>query len=146
MVVKPPTERGRKTREKLVVSAAGLFRQRGVRSTSTDDVLVESGCGRSQLYHYFAGKQELVAAVLEYQLNRLLDDQLPALAKADTWAGIRRWLDQLPDVVTGTPGVIAACPIGALAGELAGIDEQMRRALVVAFDRWAGHLAVGLKA
>lgn len=144
VIAKPPTERGRRTREKIIQAAATLFREHGVRSTSIEDVLELSGCGRSQLYHYFSGKNDLVAAVLEYQLDRFLDDQAPLLATLDSWARVRRWLDDLPATFSSDPQTIAACPIGALAAELAGTDEQLREALVAAFDRWAGHLAVGL--
>jgi TetR/AcrR family transcriptional regulator, transcriptional repressor for nem operon len=146
VITKPPTERGRRTREKIVVAAAELFRGNGVRSTSIEDVLTQSGCGKSQLYHYFSGKDDLVAAVLEYQLDRFLDDQLPFMAELDTWPGIRRWLDELPAEFSSAPDTIAACPIGALAAELAGTDERVRQALVAAFDRWTGYLAAGLTA
>jgi AcrR family transcriptional regulator len=115
-----------------------------VRSTSIDDVLTRSGCGKSQLYHYFSGKTDLVAAVLEYQLDRFLEDQLPLMAELDTWSGIRRWLDGLPAEFSSAPTAIAVCPIGALAAELAGTDEGLRQALVAAFDRWTSHIASGL--
>jgi TetR/AcrR family transcriptional regulator, transcriptional repressor for nem operon len=146
VIAKPPTERGRRTREKIVVAAAELFRRNGVRSTSIEDVLTLSGCGKSQLYHYFSGKDDLVAAVLEHQLGRFLESQLPVMAELDTWPGIRRWLDALPAEFSSSPDVIAACPIGALASELAGTDEGLRQALVAAFDRWTGYLTAGLTA
>jgi TetR/AcrR family transcriptional regulator, transcriptional repressor for nem operon len=146
VIAKPPTERGRRTRDKIIVAAADLFRSAGVRSTSIEDVLTRSGCGRSQLYHYFSGKDDLVAAVLEYQLDRLLDDQMPMMIELDTWPGIRRWLDAQPAEFSSSPDVIAACPIGALAAELAGTDDGLRRALVAAFDRWTGFLTAGLTA
>ncbi|GAA4234768.1 AcrR family transcriptional regulator [Streptosporangium album] len=145
-LTKPPTERGRRTWEKIVVAAAELFRSGGVRATSIEDVLVRSGCGKSQLYHHFSGKADLVTAVLEYQLDRFLAGQKPFLDELDSWPGIRRWLDELPSEFSDAPDVIAACPIGALAAELAGTDEQVRQALAEAFDRWTGHLAAGLTA
>src|SRR5262249_30998774 len=130
--------------EKIVVAAAELFRANGVRSTSVADVLARSGCGKSQLYHYFSGKDDLVSAVLEYQLDQFLADQRPYLAELGSWPGVRRWLDALPAEFIAAPDTIAACPIGALAAELAGTDERVRKALVAAFDRWAGYLAAGL--
>lgn len=126
-------------------AAAELFRARGVRATGVEDVLARAECGKSQLYHYFDGKADLVAAVLDHQLDALLDGQRDHLAELDSWAGIERWLAALPSAFAGQAGV-AACPLGALAAELAGTDEDVRHALVAAFDRWAGHLERGLAA
>jgi AcrR family transcriptional regulator len=141
----PPTERGRRARNGIIRAAAELFRKRGVRSTSVDDVLARAGSGKSQLYHYFSGKDDLVAAVLDYQLDRLLRAQAPLLDELDSWEGVRRWLDALPGEFAGPRGAIAACPLGAMAAELAA-DDRHRRALVAAFDRWTRHLADGLAA
>ncbi|UVS80066.1 Transcriptional regulator AcuR [Actinokineospora sp. UTMC 2448] len=145
MATLPRTERGRRTRERLVRAAAELFRAQGVRATGVDDVLERAECGKSQLYHYFDGKADLVAAVLDHQLDCLLDGQREHLAELTTWAGIERWLAALPGVFAGPTGV-AACPLGALAAELAGTDEDVRHALVAAFDRWSTPLAEGLAA
>lgn len=144
-MVEPRTERGRRTRERIVRAAAELFREQGVRATSVDDVLARSECGKSQLYHYFTGKAAVVEAVLDLQLGRFLDGQRPLMAELGTWSGVRRWLDRLPEEFTAG-GSVAACPIGALAAELAGTDEHARRALAAAFDRWAGEVAMGLAA
>jgi AcrR family transcriptional regulator len=141
----PPTERGRRARDGIVRAAAELFRKHGVRSTSVDHVLARAGSGKSQLYHYFKGKDELVAAVLDFQLDRLLHAQAPLLEALDSWEGVRRWLDELPGEFTGARGGVVACPLGAMAGELAA-DNALRRSLVAAFDRWARHLADGLAA
>lgn len=142
----PPTERGRRGREKIVRAAAELFRRQGVRATSIDHVLARSGSGKSQLYHYFSSKDDLVAAVLNLQLDRLLERQQPLLDELDSWEGVRRWLDELPAEFTGARGAVVACPLGALAAELASVNPRLREALEAAFDRWASYLAAGLSA
>lgn len=74
----PLTERGCRTRASIVDAAATLMYQRGVCATSLDDVLAAAGSGKSQLYQYFADKADLVAAVIERQLeNRARDLQTP---------------------------------------------------------------------
>ncbi|WP_236726131.1 TetR/AcrR family transcriptional regulator [Mycobacterium avium] len=70
--------------------------QRGVSAASLDDVLAAAGCGKSQLYHYFTDRSELVQAVIDRQLELILANQ-PALNKVDSWAGLRRWADQILD-------------------------------------------------
>ena len=57
----PRTGRGRASRERIVERAAELFAERGVAATSLDEVLAAAGAGKSQLYHYFRGRDELVA-------------------------------------------------------------------------------------
>lgn len=44
---------------------------------------------KSQLYHYFADKADLVRAVVDRQLELILDGR-PAIARVDSWAGLRR--------------------------------------------------------
>jgi AcrR family transcriptional regulator len=75
VAARPPAERGRRNREIIVAAAAELFRANGVWSTSVADVLARSGCGKCQLYHYFSNKDDLVSAVLEYQLDQFLAGQ-----------------------------------------------------------------------
>jgi TetR/AcrR family transcriptional repressor of nem operon len=60
----PRTGRGRASRERIVEHAAELFAERGVAATSLDDVLAAAGAGKSQLYHYFRGRDELVEAAV----------------------------------------------------------------------------------
>ena len=84
------TERGRRTREAIIDAAATIMYENGVVATSLDDVLAASGTGKSQLYHYFSCKSDLVAAVVECQLERVLAAQ-PGLAEVDSMTGIERW-------------------------------------------------------
>ena len=67
----------------------------GVASNSLDAVLEASGTGKSQLYHYFSDKSDLVAAVIERQLELVLDEQ-PGLAPVDTWQGLVDWARDRP--------------------------------------------------
>ena len=68
----PVTQRGRRARALIIDAAATLMYQKGVSMTSLDDVLAAAGSGKSQLYHYFDSKAELVAAVIERQLELVL--------------------------------------------------------------------------
>jgi AcrR family transcriptional regulator len=58
-------ERREATRARLVEAARRLFVERGYEATSTNDVLEAAGVSRGALYHHFATKQELFAAVFE---------------------------------------------------------------------------------
>lgn len=138
----PATERGRRTRAAIVDAAATLMYQRGVRATSLDDVLAAAGSGKSQLYHYFDGKSDLVHAVIERQLQLILDEQEPTLGQTDSWAGIDAWAAQYLDLHAPPEGPFA-CPLGTMAAELKN-DEAYRPSLDAAFRRWEAPLARGL--
>jgi TetR/AcrR family transcriptional regulator, transcriptional repressor for nem operon len=136
------TERGRRTRAAIVDMAATMMYDHGVATTSLDDILAASGTGKSQLYHYFTDKSELVAAVIDRQLERVLAAQ-PGLAHIDSMEDIERWARQVMRVHR-QPGGPFACPLGSIAAELKN-DPSFRPALAAAFRRWEQPLSDGLR-
>ena len=121
----PTTERGRRARADIVSAAAVLTYQRGVRATSLDDVLAAAGCGKSQLYHYFDGKADLLGAVIDRQLEFVLAAQ-PALTRIDSWETLDAWLADIL-AIHAQPGGPFACPLGTLAVELTNDDALRAR-------------------
>jgi len=136
------TQRGQRTRAAIVDVAATMMYQDGVATATLDDILAASGTGKSQLYYYFSDKSDLVAAVIERQIERVLEAQ-PGLADVDSMEGIERWARQ---VLTRhrQPGGPFACPLGSIAAELKN-DPAFRPALAAAFRRWEQPLAQGLR-
>ena len=54
-------------RERMVVSAALLIRERGAHSTAIADVLAHSGAPRGSAYHYFpGGRTQLLCEAVDY--------------------------------------------------------------------------------
>ena len=137
------TERGRRARAAIIDAAATMMYRHGVAGTSLDAVLEASGTGKSQLYHYFSDKSDLVAAVIERQLELVLDEQ-PGLAHVDTWQGLVDWAREAVSLHTRKGGPFA-CPLGTMAAELKN-DEAFRPSLEAAFARWEAPLARGLRA
>jgi TetR/AcrR family transcriptional repressor of nem operon len=139
----PTTRRGKDTKRRIVAAAAELMYDRGVDTTSLDDILAASGAGKSQLYHYFAGKDELVAEVLRHQLDQVLQEQ--NLFQLDTWDGIRAWFEALVTMQQTQRG-FRGCPLGSIAGDVLDQDERLRRRAADAFARWETSLAAALQA
>ncbi|MBP2382491.1 TetR/AcrR family transcriptional regulator [Brachybacterium sacelli] len=54
-----------KARQRLLAAAGELFYSEGVRAVGLERLLEESGVGRASFYRHFAGKDELVAAMLD---------------------------------------------------------------------------------
>ena len=48
-----------------MAAAADLFRERGFRATSLDDIGARAGVSGPAIYRYFKGKHELLSALLE---------------------------------------------------------------------------------
>src|SRR5271170_1890556 len=138
----PVTERGRRARASIIDAAASLMYQRGVGLTTLDDVLAAAGAGKSQLYHYFDSKADLVAAVIERQLELVLARQ-PSLTHIESWEGIDAWVSEIL-TAHSAPGGPFACPLGTMAAELKN-DETFRPLLDQAFRRWEAPLADGLQ-
>ncbi len=141
--IEPATTRGRETKARIVAAAAELMYKRGVAGTSVDDVLRASGVGKSQFYHYFSAKTDLVAAVLHHQLGVVLSNQ--DRFDIATWDGIESWLTSLVDQLEDR-GFSSGCPLGTIVAEVADRDDRLQTLAANAFAFWEGTLAGGLQA
>jgi len=139
----PRTGRGRASRERIVERAAELFAARGVAGTSLDDVLAAAGAGKSQLYHYFSGRDELVAAAVGMRCTQVLAGLTHALGNVASLAELEQ---ALAGFVTGFEQMgLPGCPIGSLAAEVAERNEGARRQAAAGFDAWERLLADALE-
>lgn len=138
------TAKGAATRQRILDAAADLMYTQGVEGTSIDDVIDASGTGKSQVYHYFSDKTELVEAVVEAQIERMLGEQALFLEDLRTMRGLERWRDSVVVGVRGPRGA-HGCPIGSLASELADRSETARRNLERGFAVWEQWFHVGLE-
>ncbi|SBT65784.1 transcriptional regulator, TetR family [Micromonospora sediminicola] len=137
------TARGARTRERIVDVTAALVFAQGAAGTSLDEVMAGAAVSKSQLYHYFADKDDLLRAVIERQTGRILAGQRDALEAIDSMAGLRRWRNLVVATVEAG-GPVGGCPLGSLANELADRDEATRAVLGTSFARWEAQLAAGL--
>lgn len=129
------TARGTKTRERIVTAAADLMYVRGVGATTLDEVLAASGVSKSQLYRHFAGKDEVVRAVVDLMGERVIERERNALSHVSTMAGLRRWRDALVQNNALRHGAYG-CALGSIASEVADHDDVARRALLALFAEW----------
>jgi AcrR family transcriptional regulator len=123
-------------RERMVISAALLIRERGAHPTAIADVLEHSGAPRGSAYHYFpGGRTQLLCEAIDYAGEYI------AARIADAESGI----DVLDDLIGHyrkqlvRSGYRAGCPVVAVAVE-AGDPEKQDQATPV-IDRAAGVFA-----
>ena len=139
----PATAKGRATRERILRAAAELVAEKGAAGMSLDDVRARTGASRSQLYHYFQDRDDLVRAVIGVTTDTVLGNQGDLLDHLDSWAGIDRWFDLMVQHQIGQHAR-GGCPIGSLVGQLAENDPEARAAIAAGFDRWEAHIRDGL--
>lgn len=134
-------------RERMVVSAALLIRERGARATAIADVLAHSGAPRGSAYHHFpGGRTELLCEAVDFAgayVAGIIADAGSSLELLDTLT--EKYREQLL-----ATDFRAGCPIAAVSVE-AGFEKdeggaRERMAPVVeraaaAFDSWTALMA-----
>ncbi|MGH2968082.1 MAG: TetR/AcrR family transcriptional regulator, partial [Solirubrobacteraceae bacterium] len=75
MAIEPVSARGRRTRGHIVAVASGLVLEHSAHATSLDDVCKGASVSKSQLYHYFDDKGDLLCAVVCHSADQVLRGQ-----------------------------------------------------------------------
>ncbi|MGA2835776.1 MAG: TetR/AcrR family transcriptional regulator [Acidimicrobiales bacterium] len=141
----PTTEKGRQTRLRILAAAADVVAEKGALGASLDDVGARASASRSQLYHYFDDKSDLLSSVADATNDAVLDGQRELFAGLDSWGGLVRWADALVDLQVQLGGR-GGCPIANLLGQLGERDDNIRAVLASGFDRWEASIRTGLVA
>jgi AcrR family transcriptional regulator len=125
-------------RERMVISAALLIRERGARATAISDVLKHSRAPRGSAYHYFpGGRMQLLEEATDYA-GAFIADKISAADSAvellDELTGLYRQQLIRSDFRAG-------CPIVAVTVEAGDPDKAERTAKVIeraaaAFALW----------
>jgi TetR/AcrR family transcriptional regulator, transcriptional repressor for nem operon len=139
------TPKGRATRQRIVAAAAELMSQHGVARTTIEDVQLAAAVSTSQMYHYFADKSDLVAAVIDFQTDQVLAVQHLGLDRLESLDDLRRWRDIMVDMMRSL-GCVGGCPIGSLAGDVAEIDPLARAQVARSFQQWENMIRDGFTA
>ncbi|HWW91204.1 MAG TPA: helix-turn-helix domain-containing protein [Solirubrobacteraceae bacterium] len=142
--LQPSTVKGQSTRRRIVQAAAELVAEKGAAGMSLDDVGQRAHASRSQLYHYFDDRDDLIRAMVDATTDSVLLAQDELLQHLDTWTGIDRWFRALI-AFQEEREARGGCPIGSLVGQLAERDPLARAGLADGFERWEAHLRDGLE-
>ncbi|MER7453653.1 TetR family transcriptional regulator [Nocardia beijingensis] len=121
----------RSVRERILIAAAELFRERGVEATSIRDVIVRADAHRSSIYYHFPhGKAQLAAEAVR-RAGSLMTSAIRVDTAATGPIQVVAFIIDLFRRHLQVTGFAAGCPIaaGALAGaEFPGSGEV--------FDSW----------
>ena len=61
------------TRQQLLEASASLFRQKGFRSTSMQDIAEAVGIQKSSIYHYIDNKEDLLQWIATLTMDMLIE-------------------------------------------------------------------------
>lgn len=125
------------TRARLTETAARLFHEQGYEATGVATILREAGVNSGSLYHFFASKEDLLAAVLDRYIEKLRPEILePAERATDdpiervfALLGVYRKGLELTRCTLG-------CPIGNLALEIGDGSPRLREKIARNFENW----------
>ena len=136
------TPKGERTRARIIRAAAALIHARGMERTTMDELKAAAGVSSSQLYHYFANKDQLVQAVVSHQADVIVTNQKQAdMGNVD---GLRAWRDTV--IAEAQRGDAAGgCHLGSLGSQLAESDPRARALVAEGFERWSAALGDGLR-
>ena len=123
--------------------AAELFAERGIAATTVDEVLAAAGAGKGQFYHYFRSRDELATAAVGFRCAQVVAGLTQALGGVSSLAGLE---EALAGFIAGFEQAgLPGCPIGTLAAEVAGRNEDARLQAAAGFDAWERLLADALE-
>ena len=113
-----------RTRGALLVAARELFAERGFAETGRDEIAARAGVTRGALYHHFASKTEVMAAVVEELETELVARVVAAGlegrgVREQLHVGCRAYMDACADpaiarILADAPAVLGPTAIRAL--------------------------------
>lgn len=136
-------DKHRAKRRHIVHAAAGLFAARGYDGTTTAAICRAAGVSSGNLFHYFANKREIFAAIFSDGDDETSARLAAALVSEDPWAGLMDFVEHLaaPATEPVVPGLVLEAMLRAhrdpelaqmlgdtAADEEAGIAALLRRA------------------
>ena len=137
MAVKRATDKGTRTRRRMVAATAELLRDQGYDGTAMSDVLERSGAPRGSLYFHFpGGKDQLVREAIETEGSMIGRGIEYVLASSDDVAeAVGRVVDYLAGDLERSE-YRRGCPVSAVTLDSAIYAEEVRETCAATFGGW----------
>jgi AcrR family transcriptional regulator len=134
------------TRERLITTAAELFRRQGYAQTGVNQIIQEANATSGSFYHFFPAKEDLLLAVVDH-IADIFDREIfspPADRSDDPIGEVFDILDlyrrQLND-----GGFTFGSPMASLSAEVSENHPQVRARLADVFGAWTERIEVLLR-
>ncbi|MDT8318765.1 MAG: TetR/AcrR family transcriptional regulator [bacterium] len=127
--------KGEITREKIISEAVGLFHKKGFGATSVSDLIQAAKIKKGSLYFHFAGKDDVVYAVLAQageNFMKFLDSSLTGKTPGDCLENFfKNVLER-----HRSSGFVGGCIFGNTALEASDTCERHAAFVDLIFDEW----------
>lgn len=112
------------TQMRIIEKADQLFYQQGFEHTSFAHIAEAVAISRGNFYHHFKSKDQILAAVIKYRLNKtqsMLDDW-----QTQETSPIKRIQCFINILIMNQARIkLYGCPVGTLSGELVKLEHQL---------------------
>jgi TetR/AcrR family transcriptional repressor of lmrAB and yxaGH operons len=135
------------TRDRVLRTAADLFRAQGYHATGLNQVLAEGDAPKGSLYFHFPGGKEQLAVESLALAGEQLHGSLSVVLNAsdDPVEALERAVDLLAEHLAASD-FRNGCPVATVALDAAAESEPIRQACVGVYDSWQGAIANRLAA
>jgi TetR/AcrR family transcriptional repressor of nem operon len=129
------------TKERILRTAFQLFHEQGFHATGVATIVREAGVNPGSLYHFFAGKDQLLLAVLEFAIGYLEPAVMGPVERhiSDPVERVFALLEQYREGMVRN-GCRMGCPIGNLALEVSDGNPDARHLIDRNFENWASRV------
>lgn len=125
--------------KRILDAAAGLFRDKGIETTSVAEVMKAAGMTHGGFYRHFSGKDELVSAAFCSAVDDAVADIEQSVDRAARSAARSAYIDKYLSQEHVENRSIG-CPIAALGSELARSEGSVKQDAANAVNRVAALL------
>lgn len=131
------------SKRKLMKTAYHHFRIHGYHGSGLANILSEAEMGKSQLYHHFGSKEDLLMATLHFYSKNVYKETARFMRDIES-------LDEFEELIGGSTRLcksqnrVAGCFLGSIVGELAAHNDKVRDFLVELYAEWKNLFVGGL--
>jgi TetR/AcrR family transcriptional repressor of nem operon len=129
------------TRERLIATAADLFRRQGYAQTGVNQIIQEANATSGSFYHFFSAKEDLLLAVVDH-IAEVFEGEIfsPAAVHSDgpleeIFEILALYRQQLQN-----DGFTFASPMAALSAEVSENHPEVRARLAEVLADWTRHI------
>jgi AcrR family transcriptional regulator len=115
-----------RNRERIIAAAIEVFAERGLEA-STAEIAQRAGVGEATLFRRFPSKDDLIQAIVETQMEVVIEIATDCLTDPDPGAGLERFLTEMVERSVADRGVMESAKDACMTS--AALAEQRRRIL-----------------
>lgn len=134
-----PIDKTAPAKDRILQAATELFHRHGIKGTSIDDVLKQSGTGKGQFAHYFGNKDGLVLAVVDFLEELIRSGTVDSNYQIRSWEEFDAWFFRYINFQNDVDCELS-CPLGTIGNDLTVEQDSLRRAVKAFFDWCRGQL------